>query len=230
MMLGWEVAVVVSREPVHLPKCPIDPEQYDRLYAFNGETNDYTEDVIRWKDIRISPGTAEDAVYQMLPSAGRFEYGGYLTKTRIRFAKCNPTSANMPMSKACTFHSHPTNLATADSPSASDLYKFLSFRHLRTITVGSTRLWVWDKSKATLPVVKKLAVWVDENMLAEIHWLQKRFLHAWPDPYMKLALQHMGLTWPKRKKDWEVQWEEMVREAFKIEVRVFPRNRGANGR
>lgn len=219
---------MVVHEPCHLPKCPIDPERYDRLYAFNGRTDDYVEDELHWKEIRIGNGMAEDAVYQMLPSAGRFEYGGYLTKSRIRFAKCNPTSANMPMSKACTFHSHPTDLATADSPSAADLYKFLCYRHLRTITVGSSRLWVLDKSKATLAVVTRLGAWVDANMLAEIHRLQTKYSYAWPNPYMKLALKHLGLTWPRKQKDWMAHWEEMVLEALKIKVRVFPRDSGVN--
>lgn len=160
----------------------------------------------------------------MLPSAGAFEYGGYLTKTRIRFLKCDPTKANSPMSKVCTFHSHPTNAAAAaDIPSAGDVFQFLNFRHLRTITAGATRLWVWDKTKATLGTVKKLGDWAEANMLTEVRRLEKAFPCAWHDPYMKLALKQLGLDWPKSREDWEAHWEEMLRNVLRIKVRVYSR-------
>ena len=222
---------MVSVEPDHLPKCPIDPERYERLYAFNQGTDDFLDYDADWQEIRIRPGLAEDAVYRLLPSADAFEYGGYLTKTRIRFIKCDSSSANMPKSKACTFHSHPTNAAVAaDIPSAGDVYQFLNFRHLRSITVGSTRLWVWDKTKATLGTVKKLGVWAEANMLTEVRRLEKAFPHAWHDPFMKLALKQLGLVWSEKQKDWEEHWEEMLRHVLKIKVRVFSREPGVKAR
>jgi len=57
-----EVVVVVSVEPDHLPKCPIDPERYERLYAFNHGTDDFLDHDANWQEIRIRPGLAEDAV------------------------------------------------------------------------------------------------------------------------------------------------------------------------
>jgi len=122
---GREVAVVtLPLEPAHLPKWPVNREAYERLYAFNQRADDYREGDADWQEIRIRPGLAEDAVYRLLPCAGGFEFGGYLTKGRIRFFKCDPTRATMPMSKRCTFHSHPTDLATADLPSANDVFQF----------------------------------------------------------------------------------------------------------
>jgi len=166
---GREVAnVTITPEPAHLPKCPIDPADYEQLYAFNGGVDDYLEDFTRWEEIRIKPGLTEDDVYRLLPCAGDFEYGGYLTKSRIRFLKCGPNRANMPMSKACTFHSHPTDMAAADVPSASDVLQFLNFRHLRAITVGASRLWVWDKTKATIPTVKLLGAWAEANTVRDV--------------------------------------------------------------
>ena len=223
---------MVSVEPGHLPKCPIAPERYERLYAFNQGADDFLDNDANWQEIRIKPGLAEDAVYRLLPCAGSFEYGGYLTKTRIRFIKCDPTRANMPMSKVCTFHSHPTDIAAvaADIPSAGDVFQFLNFRHIRTITVGSTRLWVWDKTNATLGTVKKLGDWAEANLLTEVRRLEKTFPYAWHDPYMKLALKQLGLDWPKKQKDWEAHWEEMLRDILKIKVRVISREPGVKAR
>ena len=216
--------MTLPHEPSHLPKMPATPAAYERLYAFNGGVDDFLDRDSRWQEIRIRPGLTEAEVYRLLPCAGDFEFGGYLTKTRIRFIKCDPTRANMPMSKVCTFHSHPTDLATADIPSAGDVFQFLNFRHVRAITVGSSRLWVWDKTKATLNTVKKLGVWAETHMLAEVHRLEKKFPNAWHDPYRKLALKQLGLVWPIKQKEWEAHWEEMLRDVLQIKVRVFPRS------
>ncbi len=208
----------------------MNPAAYERLYAFNGKADDYLETDAEWQVIRIQAGLTEEEVYRRLPCAGNFEYGGYLTKSRICFIKCYPTRAKVPMSKVCTFHSHPSDLATADMPSAGDVFQFLNFRHLRTVTVGSTRLWVWDKSKATLGTVKKLGVWTEANRLTEVRRLEKKFPYAWHGPYMKLALRHLGLVWPNKFKDWETNWENILRTTVKIRVRVFPRVAGVSAR
>jgi hypothetical protein len=230
-MSGREVAAVtLLHQPAHLPKVPVNPAAYERLYAFNGRVDDFLDNDATWQENRIRPRLTEAEVYRLLPCASGFEYGGYLTKTRIRFIKCDPTKANMPMSKACTFHSHPTDLATADIPSASDVFQFLNYRHVRAITVGSTRIWVWDKTKATLGTVKKLGVWAEANMLNEVRRLEKKFPNAWHDPYMKLALKQLGLDWPKKLTDWQAHSEEMLQNLLRINVRVFPRNFGATAR
>lgn len=65
----------------YLPKCPIDPERYDRLYAFNHQRDDQLPESVGWKEIRLHSGLSERQVYRLLPSAPDFEYSGYLTKS-----------------------------------------------------------------------------------------------------------------------------------------------------
>ena len=203
---------------------PMAPGIYQRLYAFNHGADDFLDTDSAWQEIRIRPGLAEEAVYQLLPCASGFEYGGYLTKSRVRFLKCGSIQANTLKSRPCTFHSHPTDLSNADLPSPNDVYMFLAFRHLRAITVGATQLWVWDKTKATLATVKKLGAWSEANILTEVCRLEKIFPHNWHEPLVKLALSNLGLDWPKRLKDWQENWPAMLRQVLKIKVRVFPRN------
>ena len=196
--------MMVYLQPTHLPKCPIDPIVYDQDYAFNLGTDDHHDIDAEWEEIRIRPGLTEHAVYRLLPSAGGFEYGGYLTKTRIRFLKCHATRANTLKSKVCTFHSHPTDSASADVPSIDDVFQFLYFRHIRAVTVGSTRIWVWDKTKATMTTVKKLGAWSESNMQTEARRLEKKFPYTWHQPYMKLVLQHLGLDLSEEtRRDWD---------------------------
>lgn len=105
-----------------LPRCPWEQGDYDRLYAFNHGADDYSERESTWQERRIPQGLAEVEVYQRLPSAAKYEFGGYLTKTRLRFHRCEATLAHSPMSKCCTFHSHPTSHELADVPSAEDVF------------------------------------------------------------------------------------------------------------
>src|ERR1051326_279181 len=98
----------MPQEPAHLPKCPIEVESYERLYAFNQDFDDRLAGAVAWREIRIRPGTPELDVYQLLPSAFDHEYAGYLTRSRIRYFKGDTDSAGMFMAKPCTFHSHPT--------------------------------------------------------------------------------------------------------------------------
>jgi hypothetical protein len=221
---------MVSHEPTHLPKWPITPVSYDQLYTFNNGMDDYLGIDSAWEEKRIKPGLSEAEVYRLLPCADHFEYGGYLTKTRIRFTKGGPTGANTLKSKVCTFHSHPTDSESADVPSVSDVFQFLNFRHIRTITVGSTRLWVWDKTKATMTTVKKLGAWTKANMLTEVRGLQKKFPYTWHEPYMMLVLKHLGMNLSKKLKDWDAHWVMMLRIILKIDVRIFPRVVGEDAR
>jgi hypothetical protein len=221
---------MVSHEPTYLPKWPINPVAYDQLYTFNNGVDDYLGIDSVWEEKRIKPGLSEAEVYRLLPCADHFEYGGYLTKTRIRFIKCEPTRANTLKSKVCTFHSHPTDSETADVPSVSDVFQFLNFRHLRTITVGSTKIWVWDKTKATMTTVRKLGAWAEANMVTEVRRLEKKFRHAWYDPYLELVLKHLGLDLSKKLKGWDAHWEEMLRNILQIDVRVIPRVVGVDTR
>lgn len=214
------------RQPSFLPQCPLDPVAYDRLYAFNHGTDDYSEQTRRWKEIRLKPGLSEIEVYRKLPHASSFEYGGYVTQSRIRFHRCEATKAYVLGSKLCTFHSHPTNHEGADVPSIQDVFHFLNFRELRTVTVGPTGIWVWDKTKATIATVAKLASWVNDHMLTEVRRLEKKHPHAWHRPYLGLVLKNLGLTWPKKIRDWENHWPDMLQDHLRIKVRLFPRDGG----
>ena len=114
----------------HLPAQLLPDSEYDKLYSFNQglDSLDFSEG--EWKGIRLKPGLSAEDVYRKLPSAPDFEYGGYLTKTRIRYVRCGKTFANTMSSKACTFHSHPTDLpgTEPDLPSAKDIYSFLKMK------------------------------------------------------------------------------------------------------
>ena len=81
-------------------------------------------------------------VYRRLPSAPRYEYGGYLTRNEVRYFRGFRASVYVPGRHACTFHSHPTASPAADVPSDVDVYSFLVRPERRTITVGATVLWV----------------------------------------------------------------------------------------
>lgn len=212
-----------DREPTHLPELPVEPEAYQQLYSFNCGVDDYMEETADWQALRIPPGLPEEEVYQRLPAAPGFEFGGYLTKTRIRFLKCEEDRASTRMSRRCTFHSHPTDSPHADHPSMTDVYSFLAFRHVRAVTVGATQLWVFDKTKATLASIQKLATWTEANQLREVRRLEKEAPHAWQEPYMKLILKKLGLVWPNKRQGLERDWPEMLQSTLKIGVRVFPR-------
>lgn len=213
-----------SREPTHLPQWPAELEAYQQLYSFNHGVDDYMEETADWQVLRIPPGLPEEEVYRRLPSAPSFEYGGYLTKTRICFLKCDEDRANTRMSRRCTFHSHPTDSPHADHPSMTDVYAFLAYRHVRAVTVGATKLWVFDKIKTTLATVRKLAVWTEANQLREIRRLEKEAPHAWPKPYMRLVLEKLGLVWPNKRREFQRNWPEMLQGTLKIRVRVLPRS------
>jgi hypothetical protein len=229
MTPGWEVVVVVSLEPVHLPKCPIDPERYERLYAFNQNLDDQMPESPDWKEIRIKPGLPEEEVYRLLPAALDFEYSGYLSKSRIRYFRGESDSTGMLMAKPCTFHSHPTkNPYLADIPSLQDIYSFLYYRHLRSVTVGATRIWVWDKTKATLGTVRKMASWMEANHFRVVNRLMKKDFDTWQGKYVQTVLHHLGWVWPGTIDEMDAQWPRILREALKIKVRVFLREPGVN--
>ncbi|WP_088260456.1 hypothetical protein [Fimbriiglobus ruber] len=208
----------------HLPICPIDPERYDRLYAFNHDRDDRLPAFTEWNQIRIQEGFSEERIYRLLPSAVEFEYSGCLTKSRIRYVKADSSSAGMLMAKPCTFHSHPTkNRYLADIPSLQDIHSFLFYRQLRSITVGGTKIWVWDKTKAALRTVRKLATWMEANHFRVVtHWM-KEDADNWQVMYVQTVMKHLGWVWPDTIDEMDVQWPQMLRDILKIQVRVLPR-------
>jgi uncharacterized protein YciI len=214
-----------THQAVHLPECPVAPEVYHRLYSFNGGVDDCMEETAEWQESRLRPGLSEEDVYRLLPSAPDFEYGGYLTRTRIRFLRCDAFRSNTRKSQPCTFHSHPTELSYADLPSVTDVYMFLAYRHLRAVTVGATKIWVWDKTKQTLPTVQKLGSWYEQNLLKEAQRLERKDPFDWHELFFKLALRKLGLVWPRSRKALQQHGPEMLEGVLKIKVREFPRTR-----
>ncbi|HWG41284.1 MAG TPA: hypothetical protein VN688_00755 [Gemmataceae bacterium] len=222
---------MVSLDPQHLPKCPINPERYDRLYAFNQGLDDQMPDAAEWREIRIKTGQPEEEVYRLLPSAADFECSGYLTKSLVRYIQAASSSAGMMMAKPCTFHSHPTrNPYLADVPSLQDIHSFLFYRHLRSVTVGATKIWVWDKTRATLGTVRKLAEWMNANHFRVVnHWMRKDFAN-WQTMYVQTVMKHLGWVWPDTIEEMDAQWPRMLRKVFKIKVRIFSRDPGVTAR
>jgi hypothetical protein len=211
-------------EPVHLPRSPLPPLAYKHLYAFNRGRDDQSSAPRAWRELRITLGLPEIEVYRLLPSAKDFEYSGYLTKTRIRYQAGEATEACAPMARPCTFHSHPTkNPHLADIPSLMDIYSFLNFRHLRSITVGATKIWVFDKTRATLGTVRRLAAWVEANHFRVVARLMKKDFARWQASYVQTAMRELGWISPKTLDDMQEQWPGILRDRLKIKVRVFPR-------
>ena len=125
---------------------------------------DTTPDSDAWREIRIPTGLSAAEAYRRLPFATDFEYGGYLTKTRIRYVSGDSTGVYVPFEKCCTFHSHPSGDPAADAPSSLDIYALLKWEHQRTITVGSDWIWVWTKNRQTLKTAWRLWKWELQNL------------------------------------------------------------------
>jgi hypothetical protein len=205
--------------PAHLPRPFPDPKAYALAYelvrhvagVFHGDTED-------WREVRLPDGLPAEAVYRRLPSAPDIEYGGYLTRTRIRYVPGWETGAYVPASKPCTFHSHPDADPDADLPSFKDLYTFLRNTHRRHITVGGPLLWVFDKTPDTLPVVHRLNAWEVRNMIAAIG--DVGFEH-----YAAVALRGIGFRLPMSFRQYRRVWPARVREKLGIQLTILDRQR-----
>lgn len=215
------------RHPSHLPKPLRDPAAYERLYEANSGVDDFLHHEYEpWREIRIPPNTSRSDVYHRLPAAPDFEYGGYLTKTRIRYQACEPTGASTIESKPCVFHSHPTKHPGADIPSFSDIYSFLKYRNLRAITVGSTWIWVWNKTPSVLRTVRRLFAWETERMVPEMLRLMKEPSKDIAHRYKSLALSASGLKWPQNRYDQPEEWRELLRDTLGITTTLIRRDVG----
>ncbi|MBW3542110.1 MAG: hypothetical protein KY476_17710 [Planctomycetes bacterium] len=211
----------------HLPTPWPEAGRYEAFYQECFPFADFDWE-LPWLEIRIPPKATAEEVYRRLPSAPDFEYGGYLTRTRIRYARCEPCIAYVPSSKTCTFHTHPTAFGDqADVPSGRDIYQFLRGRHCRTITVGARLLWVWDKTPATLTVARTLADWEAINMLPECRRPARRGGPDWIGEYIDVALQQLRLPIPpgteRSSKCWRNSWPDMLRTSLGLKVAVFER-------
>jgi hypothetical protein len=178
-----------------------------------------------WREIRIPPGLTAAAVFRLLPSAPNFEYGGYLTRTRIRYMVCEATRADTISSRPCTFHSQPTDLpgTIPDAPSDLDIYSFLKWRQRRTVTVGASLLWVFDKTRSTRRTVRRLAKWELENQIRELRRLCDQDPENFVEAFQKLALRKLGLHWPRSLTTYLKQWPDLLWQTLGIKVTVLKR-------
>lgn len=209
----------------HLPQPWSDQGAYDDLFRKVIPYDDYSEADSPWQEIRIPRGASAEDVFRLLPSHLDFEYGGYLTKTRIRYVACEPHHAWVPKSKACTFHSHPTKIQNTapELPSVSDIRSFLLGRHWRTITVGRFDLWVWDKTDQTLEVVRRLHKWESNNMVKAVRRLEEEFPGTWEREFMELAPRKIGLTVPRDNRRWSKVWQQRLEDKLGLQVTVHKR-------
>jgi hypothetical protein len=214
-----------QRSP-HLPRPPRNPEAYQRLYE-HARLVDFVDDerTFDWQEARIPGELGASQVYRRLPSAEDIEYGGYLTKTRIRYQRFWLTSARTISWKSCTFHSHPSGHPNADIPSPEDIYHFLKWRHLRAITVGSSWIWIWNKSEHVLKTVRRLADWEDENMVGELTRLTRRMPNEFYGPYVHQVLKGLGLpgSWQRCRRP--ESWTRLLREHLGISTTLIARVR-----
>jgi hypothetical protein len=157
---------------------------YDRLYAFNGGVDDYSGQETPWQFIRLKPRLSEVEVYRKLPHASKFRVRGLRDhRVRIRFCRCEATGslrAEIEEFARSTATPPATRIRGTFRRMSGRVSVSLNFRrHLRSVTVGVTkRIWVWDKTKATMATVRTMARWSEANMLTAIRRLEKKFPHA----------------------------------------------------
>ncbi|MDY3555975.1 hypothetical protein R5W24_005122 [Gemmata sp. JC717] len=200
-----------------------DPEAYRLLYASLGAEACDIDQSEQCGEIAVPPGLTDAEVYRLLPTAPDFEYGGYLMPTRIRYMPCGAETAELFGSHACSFHTHPTDHPYADVPSAPDVYQFLKWPHRRTITVGGTLIWVWDKDQATIATVRRLADWESEHLVATMTEMVNRHGADAVLEYQLAALESLGLVWPDRIEDWATGWRDLLEEQLGFRVTVLNR-------
>jgi hypothetical protein len=209
-----------------MPRPLLQDADYARLYASTQGIDSLDEEGTNAREIRIPTGLTAAEVYRQLPSAPDFEYAGYLTKTRIRYASYGATTSTGPNSKLCTFHTHPTEYdqGDPDMPSPQDIYSFLKWRHRRAITVGKDLLWVMDKTRRTIPVIRRLYAWETEHMVPQ---MIRHFAMAGPEggvqSYLEFVLSELGWKLPVNFMTYKRCWPEMLREKLRIKVTVLRR-------
>lgn len=200
--------------PAHLPAPHPYPKSYAAVYRHlrSIESLNFVEGP--WREIRVPPGLAARRVYELLPTAPNLEFGGYLTRTRIRFVHGGPTEVHLDHSKDCVFHTHPLANPYADGPSDTDMYRFLRYRNRRAITVGRSIIWVFDKTPATLQTVRRLNTWEDDHQI-------RAMCEVGPDAYPGTALSALGLRKTRSLRTFFQTWPQLLKETLQIKVTVF---------
>lgn len=185
-------AAALPQTPAHMPVA-LQGDAFSSLYA------DFQPHSLRVIDAdqqrRIRSGRSAEEIYRELPTAPDFEYSGYLTKTRVRYAVGRAFDCDDFHDKPCAFHTHPTEHPNADLPSLQDLYGFLRSPVRRSITIGGQWLWWWDKRPSILPVVNQLLTWEAEHMVATMIECSRNAKpgERFRSHYLALALEQVGL-------------------------------------
>ena len=209
--------------PSHLPSPSANRAVFQRVYESDmGMDTFLPDDRVRWQEIRIPSNLSAREVYRRLPSATDFEYGGYLTKTRIRYVAFGPRSSHTLSSKGCTFHTHPASHPHADIASHRDVYHFLKWRFQRAITVGNHWIWVWEKNLKTLATVRRLLAWEKQNMMAAINRVCMKECEDFFREYFCIALKALGLPNVLRHGARPDVWSRALQETLAIKT-VFLR-------
>jgi hypothetical protein len=202
----------------YLPSNFTTESEYESLYAYSidGIGLDFEE-----QPLPIEPGVSEEDVYTFLPTAEVFEFGGIIEHDVIRYQWCAQTMAWTDCSADCTWHSHPTGSISCDQPSAMDIRSFLVNRNLRAVTAGRDIAWVFDKQSETIPFIRRLLAWEQENQVKRmVHWM------ASPqgiDGYLLEALSVLGVaSWLKKNPSAD-DWVPVI-ESIGIKVRIFQRS------
>lgn len=213
-----------NNSTIHLPAPWPAPRSYEQLCAETIQVQEFHDFRSPWKEIRIRRGSTAEQVYRRLPSHLDCEYAGYLTQTRIRYRRCGRASSYLP-SKPCTFHSHPTALQRGepDVPSAMDIRLFVFNKSWRTITVGRTLLWVFDKTAASFGVIRQLAAWERDNLSIEARKLEGKH-PDWPERLAARGLAEIGIVMPRSNTRWAVEWPDQLRRILHFRVHVIGRD------
>jgi hypothetical protein len=149
----------------------------------------------------------------------------YLTKTRIRFQRCEAKQAFTETSRACTFHSHPNEYPKADIPSTSDIYSFLKWANIRAITVGKDWIWIWDKELEVFSTtVKRLRDWEGKHLVKEMMRSSEAQTGDFRPHYIKKALNAIGVRYPKRRGTTPEEWSQALESSIGLKTRLIPRD------
>jgi hypothetical protein len=192
-----------------------DRAAYEQLYALIHRVDEvFHGDPSEWQTTRIPAGLTALQVYKLLPAAPDQEYGGYLTRTRIRFVPGWEEGAYIVAAKDTTWHSHPLRYPLADIPSFTDVYSFLRYRNRRHITVGAKTIWTLDKTEATLAAVGRLNRY-------EVRHMVEAIARVGFEDYHLFALQSIGLRPLPALEEFQQVWPQLLKEDLAIQVEVF---------
>jgi len=207
--------------PCHVPALPCAWNAYRPMF---NTTFSISPEVDSTLFRRIPVGATEREVYALLPRAQDFEYGGYITGRGVYAHKGWELENSTPRNKRVIWHSHPYKYSSADQPSAMDLYIMIAWFPVRNVIVGGRYIWLFDKTRHTMPVLRTLKAWEDTHFLDCL--MESASKHGYPrctHEFAKIALKSIGFDYRKVFKDnpSNSQWVNEVRRTLKLRVRRF---------